>query len=277
MATFPWLAPIASAYDLYRYKMLRFIYAGRTSSATGGYCTICVDYDPSDPAPASKQEANNFNDRVAVVPWEQECILHCRSSGFTRIPKFMVRSSSIADELGIYDVGTLYVITGNQAAAGAIGELWAEYVVEFYQPQTNRAGPLVARSNAAFNFLTNISYVSGTLVVAFANAVYNPFGFTDTTGVLSGVAGVFTVYSQVQYTAGGAPTTVQLSILKNGAAIQALSMPGATSGTLNIQVIVSLAATDTLSIGFAAVGGTTIVLATGAPVGAANTLQLTPA
>lgn len=277
MPTFPWLSPIASAYEAYKFRKLQFIYAGRTSSATGGYCTLAIDYDPSDPSPASKLELNNYNDRVAVVPWESKAVLQCNQTGLTRINKYMTRGSSIADDLGLYDTGNLYVATGNQASNVAIGELWVEYTLDFYQPQTNRAGPLVARSNAGFNFLNNVNYVAGTFTIPFANIVYNPFGFTDTAGVISGVAGVFTIYSQIQYTATLAPTTIQLNILKNGVSIQNVSTPGALSGTLNLQVIASLTATDTISVAFVAVGGTAIVFPTGAPPGSANTLQLTPA
>jgi len=222
-------------------------------------------------------EVNNFNDRTAVVPWEPKAILACQKSGLTRLTKYMTRSSSIADELANYDVGTFYVVTGNQATGGQIGELWVEYVVEFWQQQTNRAGPLVARSNASFNFLTAVPYTSGNITVPFTNTVYNPFGFTDTAGVISGVAGVFTVYAQIQYTATTAPTNVQMNIFKNGASVQNLNLPGSTAGTLNLQVIVSLMASDTLSVTFVATGGATIVLVPGAPAGTANTLQLTPA
>lgn len=277
LSTFPWLGSVASAYEMYRFRKLRFIYAGRTSSTTGGYCTVAIDYDPTDPAPASKPEVNNFNDRLAVAPWEIKSVLECRSSGLTRLPKFMTRTSSIADDLGLYDVGTLYAVTGGQATNASIGELWVEYVVDFFQPQTNRAGPLVARSNALFNYLSNANYAGGTLTVPFANVVYNPFGFTDVGGVISGVSGVFTVYCQIQYTAAVAPTTVQLIILKNATSAQSVFLPGATVATLNIQTVVSLTATDTISIAFTAVGGTTIVLITGAPTGSSNTLQLTPA
>lgn len=277
MPSFPWLSPIASAYEMYRFTSLKFIYAGRSSSAVGGYCTLAIDYDPTDPPPASKTEINNFNDRVAVVPWEPKATLVCSRSALARMPKYMTRSSSIADELANYDVGTFYVVAGNQLTNAQIGELWVEYSIEFFQPQTNRAGNQIARSNALFNFLTNTAYPGGVFTVPFSNTVYNPFGFVNTAGVLSGIAGVFTVYAQIQYTAATAPTIVQMNIFKNGASVQNLNLPGATSGTLNLQYIVSLAASDTISITFVATGGTTVVLTTGAPAGSANVLQLSPA
>ncbi len=277
LPTFPWLAPIASAYELYKFKSLRFIYAGRSSSAIGGYCTLAMDYDPSDPPPSTKQEVNNFNDRVCVVPWEIKATLNCRSSGMTRLSKFMTRSSSIADDLGLYDLATLYVVTGNQTATTGIGELWVEYEVDFFQPQTNRPGPLLARNNAVFNHVVNVNYPGGSFTVPFLNTLYNPFGFTNAGGVISGVAGVFNVYAQIQYTAATAPTNAQLNIVKSGVAIQNVFLPGATASTLNLQAVVSLTAADTLSILAVFVGGTTIVFAAGAPVGSANIFQLTPA
>lgn len=277
LPTFPWLSPIAAAYELYKFRSLAFIYAGRTSSATGGYCTMAMDYDPTDPNPSSKLEVNNYDDRIAVVPWCEKAVLNCKHSGFNRLKTFMTRGTSIADELGLYDIGTLFIVTGNQATAGSIGELWVEYSIEFTQPQVNRAGPLVARSNASFNYLADTNYTTGFFTVPFSNTVYNPYGFNDVGGVISGVAGVFTIYAQVQYSAATAPSTFQLLIAKNGVSIQTVISPGATVGTVNVQCIASLVASDTISIQVAATGGATIKLVTGVPAGSANTLQITPA
>lgn len=275
--TFPWLATTASAYESYKFRSLKFVYAGRVSSTVGGYCTIAVDFDPSDPAPTSRQEINNFNDRTAVVPWTVQADLVCRRDGLSRIPKYLTRSSSVAGELGIYDVGTLYIVTGGQATSSAIGELWVEYDVEFYIPQTNRPGALVARNNAVYNYLNDITYTA-PLTVPYSNTVYNPFGFINTAGVISGVAGVFTVYAQLLVQA-TTLTSGQLLINKNGTQIQNVIFPPLNSSnqaSANIQVVTSLVASDQLNVTFSG-AGSGIVLKTGVPPGSAVTFQLSPA
>lgn len=277
LPVFPWLCPVASAYELYKFRSLRFIYAGRSSSAIGGYCTLAIDYDPTDPAPASKTEVNNFNDRTAVVPWETRADLVCGKDALTRLSKFMTRKSSIADDLGLYDLGTLYVVSGNQTSNIAIGELWVEYVLELWQPQTERAGPLLPRNNAVFNQTAAAPYTTGTLLVPFSNVVYNPFGFTDTAGAISGVAGVFNVYAQIQYSAATAPTAMSLNIFRNNVSVQNVTLPGSTAGTANLQAVVSLTATDIVTVGVFFTGGATIQLLPGTPAGTANILQFTPA
>lgn len=136
--TFPWLSGIASNYESYCFKRLKFQYRARSPSTQTGSVFMVIDYDALDAAPSDKTEfASNF-DTVDCSPW-QDVTFDADVKDLMKLPQRYIRQGTIASsDLKTYDVGTLNVASqGNTAAA--IGELWVEYEVELITPQ--KPGP----------------------------------------------------------------------------------------------------------------------------------------
>lgn len=45
---FPWLAPLASGYEKYRFRKLSFLFRSTAATTSSGLVYTAIDYDPSD-------------------------------------------------------------------------------------------------------------------------------------------------------------------------------------------------------------------------------------
>lgn len=45
---FPWLAPLASGYEKYKFKRVSFLYRSTAATTSSGLVYTAIDYDPSD-------------------------------------------------------------------------------------------------------------------------------------------------------------------------------------------------------------------------------------
>jgi len=134
--TFPWLSQIASRYESYRFNALRFDYETEAPSSLGGSLVLALDYDASDPAPVSKQQALAFRESVRSAPWK-ECRHVSLSEDLNKQKSYFVRNGSqpSTTDIKTYDVGNLNVITqGVTTASSTCGELYVEYDVTLMTP-----------------------------------------------------------------------------------------------------------------------------------------------
>jgi len=135
--TFQWLSTLASNYESYKFRNLRFEFETEKSSSTAGSLMMAVDFDAADAAPTTKQAMMTFQNAVRSAPW---CPCEYSSSGPDLI-KFGVqrylRSAALAANLDIktYDVGNLIVATSGCADTSTLGELYVSYEVELHTPQ----------------------------------------------------------------------------------------------------------------------------------------------
>jgi len=148
IASFPWLATMAQAWQKYRFHKLRFCYYTRTGSNVPGSCMLVPDYNAADGAPVSEVIASSFDDVAEDAPWKDiTCTLaQKRMSGPDH---HFVRTGALAANLDIktYDVGNLFVCTVDGTAVNW-GKLWVEYDVEFFIPQLPPAGVLNTNGGA---------------------------------------------------------------------------------------------------------------------------------
>lgn len=148
LAMFPWLSNMASNYESYRFKRLRFRYSPACSTAQKGYVYLTTEFDPSDPVPDDEKQLAAFQGCVYGSVWTPHMYnctpknLHKRSSYYVRIG-----SLSAGADLGLYDTGYLVVATTGNADNSLIGKLWVEYDVELSTPQLN--SPAVGRALSA--------------------------------------------------------------------------------------------------------------------------------
>jgi hypothetical protein len=168
-ATFPWLSIMASAWEQYKFKKLRFVFLTRTGSNTPGSVIMSPDYDSADAAPASEQIMTTYEGTVEDAPWKDNAIslkTHVMSSA-AGSRKF-VRSSALSanQDIKLYDVANFFVATVDGTAL-PWGKLWVEYDIDFFVPQLPPSG-----------IITNIG---GTVFGGGTKTPSNPLG--DAAGV----------------------------------------------------------------------------------------------
>jgi len=133
---FPWLSTIAKNFESYRFRKLRFCYETEAPSSLGGSLVVALDYDATDAAPTTKQQAMAYRGSVRSAPWEP-C---CHSSVLEDLNKqksYFVRPAAqpANTDIKMYDTGNLFVCTQNVTTASAVcGELYVEYDIDLLTP-----------------------------------------------------------------------------------------------------------------------------------------------
>lgn len=258
--SFPWLSSSARNYDMYKFRKLRFIYMGKTSTANTGEVNLIFDPDPTDSAPASDAEALQYQARLSCPVWVEEAYLDVPTSDLSRLSKFLVRESIVASELTTFDVGMLHLIVGGNAANVKVGQLWVEYEIDLYAPQLVSTGFTPLKFTSQFTIVAQQNLVSGAATTLnFSTPVFNPLGLTPVLGVFSGMNGGFSIYCQQTITV--APmTSGTINIRKNGAniAVGVYGPPTPTQTTMNVFVLCQLIPTDTIDVQVTITGTTPI-------------------
>lgn len=143
---FPWLAQIAPAFQQYRFRGLVFEY--KTTSAdlsvtntnpALGTVIMATQYNALDTQFTNKYEMENWEFSTSCKP-SVSCLhpVECAKSQ-TPVSLLWVRTGAVPDtgDARLYDLGNFNLATvgvpGN--GAGAIGELWVSYEIEFFKPQ----------------------------------------------------------------------------------------------------------------------------------------------
>lgn len=137
---FPWLSAIATRFEMYRFKKLRFRYAPSCSTTTGGYTCLGFDFDATDYAPTdapSKGTMLTWKYSVKCSPWEG--IILDLSPDTSKTP-FKYCDTSRSEAITTFDprfdaLGTLFVIAEAPGASSSfIGEIFVDYEIELIQP-----------------------------------------------------------------------------------------------------------------------------------------------
>jgi len=169
--TFPWLSGLASHYESYLFRSLRFSYEPLLGTSVSGAMILAVDYDAADQIPLTKQTLMAYHRSTRGPIWSP---LSC-SSDRADLRKFgiqrYVRSHDLTDGLDIktYDVGQFVFATQGHTPVGQspIGELYVDYTVELITPHLSdyvpapNAGtiipdPATVSVNAPFGDLTSV-------------------------------------------------------------------------------------------------------------------------
>jgi hypothetical protein len=146
--TFPWLAPIAPQFESYLFHSLKFSYQTECTTSSPGSLMLANDYDASDPAPASKIQMMSYRGAVRSSVWN-ECVNIADPKDLAKFGvQRYVRSGAPppSSDIKTFDVGNLFVGTHGGLNAGIIGELYVEYDIELFTPQTDLAAKLLANS-----------------------------------------------------------------------------------------------------------------------------------
>lgn len=185
--SFPWLSKLASRFDQYQFKRLRYEYRSVCATSAAGVTMMSYDYDAADEAPTSKaiqaqsvpnSECNVWMSNDLVVPPPNEWRY--------------VRRGALPPNLDIktYDAGQLglSVVYGDGAV---VGELYVDYTVQLRHPTegSDVGGSLISTTT---NF--TIPFWSSSSIVGKAF----PFVRTSDNTLNCVVAGEFLVVIRVE-------------------------------------------------------------------------------
>jgi hypothetical protein len=131
---FPWLSALASRYEGYIFRALRFVYEPQCSTTTPGTVNIAVDYDASDDPPSSKLQMMSYKGAVRSPPWFCSAFT-CDPKDF-KSPEYYVKGSgSNGADSRLTNLGKIFVAyEGPVGDSVAAGELYVEYIVDLKTP-----------------------------------------------------------------------------------------------------------------------------------------------
>lgn len=158
---FPWLSSLCTNYTKYIFHKLVFHYETDVSTSTAGSVYLAVDFNASDISiPQNKSAVMSLTGAVRSALWQ--CCEYATNpvdlkgvvkDRFVRPIPGQVTSATETVDFKLYDVGNLYVFTGNTTSAADVGEIYVEYDVELITPTP------VPSPN--YNFSASISSATG--------------------------------------------------------------------------------------------------------------------
>lgn len=178
-------------------------------------------------------------------------------------PRKQIRTANISGDLNIYDAARLYVSTVGQADTSVIGNLYVDYDVELFVPQSS---PLNGTSPISSSLYTSIIPQTVTTGIAtpanFDDVLYDPLGFgSPTAGVFTPPSGNYLLQGFVCVRDTNAEAfSAYVQIFKNGGAVNSIvshySGTGAANQTvaLPINEIITMNGTDTCYVNVFLIG-----------------------
>jgi len=140
---FPWLSPVASAYEFYHFRRLSFHYRPQCSTANSGAIMLGVDFDAADVAPVNKQRFMSYlgaNQGACFAPLH----INCAASNLSKVGggQRYTRSGAVpaGKDVKLYDIGNLHVATQGGLGA-ATGSIYISYEVELMTPHSPATFP----------------------------------------------------------------------------------------------------------------------------------------
>lgn len=137
--TFPWLSTLARSFESYRFEKLSILYETQSPTTSAGKALLAVDYDASDAAPTTKQQAMAYRSSVSAPVWS-DCEHNSLKEDLEKRKSYYVRSGALDanSDVKLYDIGNLFVCS--QGSTGLVGEIYIDYVVRLMTPQLGKVG-----------------------------------------------------------------------------------------------------------------------------------------
>jgi len=128
---FTWLTAIASRYEMYRVRSLRFRYVPRTGTDTNVAIIMGANYNPTD-APASDEKSfMAYTGSVEDIAWTT-INFECDGGSLHSAADWLYnRESSTAGDRRLYDAATFFIGVINGQASTTYGKLFVDYDIEF--------------------------------------------------------------------------------------------------------------------------------------------------
>jgi hypothetical protein len=157
-----WLSNIARCFESYRFHSLRFFYIPRCPSTSTGDVIMSPDMNPRDDPPQNEIQASQNELTKSSASWDKISISLSNEMLAKRRSYFCRKEGGLAvnADKDLYDTGNLFLIVGGQGNTNKIGQLWVEYEVEFFTPESSQGSgkTLFSRND---NGLVNSSPIVG--------------------------------------------------------------------------------------------------------------------
>lgn len=162
---FKWLSNIGSMYESYKFHSLNFVFESSGSTSDRGTVMIAVDYDASDLPPVSKQDLMSYRGAVRSNVWSHCAFIASKDDLIKFGNQRYIRSGTVSGDIKTFDVGNLYIAVQGTAAAATLGEVYVEYDVSFYTPQTSITSLLESQScTVAFSTVVSLAAPFGVKI-----------------------------------------------------------------------------------------------------------------
>lgn len=126
---FPWLQPIATNFDQYKFDSVRLQYVPLCATTETGRVALYFDKDSQDDAPADRVELANMAHLRETAPWAESSL---------NIPvdsvKRFVNDNTTADRK-LVDLGQIGLAVYGGGGTNPVGDLFIHYTVTFFEPQ----------------------------------------------------------------------------------------------------------------------------------------------
>jgi len=134
---FPWLSRLARCYEQYSFRKLKFTFEPSCPATTAGAIYMAVDFDASDPLPATEGDIASYAGSVSSQTYSR-AVLDCPSDrmlGLSPIKYIRHYALPANQDNKTYDVGQFIFGSAGCVGDGArLGTLWVEYVVNLITP-----------------------------------------------------------------------------------------------------------------------------------------------
>lgn len=225
---FPWLSKQAAQWEKYRFNRLEFFYKREVSEfADGGKqgkVIMSIDFDASDPPPATKQQMEDSIPHRDGMPCENISLIVPNSQMNTSatLARY-VRRGGIpgSSDIKTYDVGLLHVATQGIPINGEIGELRVRYSCTFMVPVLESDNRAPANNNV-FEAASAVALVLVNNVetqVVFGEIIQNGLEAEIINNAVILPTGNYLVAGSADFEIPnpGFMTAVEINIRKNGA------------------------------------------------------------
>lgn len=167
---FTWLSAIATRFEMYRFKKLKFHYKPSCPTTTSGYVGVGFDFDAYDDVP-TKMVMLAWKYSAKCAAW-QSVSLDVSADSRVSTARYCYPDVAVGDKR-LNDLGNFVVLIGSDAVV-SVGELFVEYTVEMIQPSYRL--PPVLFAGFSNNSPTGPNQWFQNLAVEVGNLAYEILG-----------------------------------------------------------------------------------------------------
>lgn len=204
---FTWLSAIATRFEMYRFKTLKFHFKTSAPTTLGGYAILAFDFDVYDGSPT----------KASMLTWKycqkssvwQNITLDVSPDSRMSTWRYCQTGGSPTGDMRLDDLGSLQVLINCDDAIKYVGEIYVEYTCEFRQPSYKL--PPVYSMKATHSAWSTSNDFFGPAAGANPAASFEgnvPYQVVSPSSIIIPVEGQFLIQSQTSGTGISAGVTV---------------------------------------------------------------------
>lgn len=130
---FPWLSQVASRYEKYCFRRLKFSFHTRAPTNTVGTVGMAFEYNATDSVPISLQQVLSYQDKTADAPWKDQ-VLELDPTMLAG-NRYVRTAERVGQDLKTYDLGYLLAFADALSLGTSLVLLEVSYEVDLFTPQ----------------------------------------------------------------------------------------------------------------------------------------------